>query len=188
MHCKQFLTLGCAVGIIAMGACFRNDTAYRPPPPPLRPMPNIKAIRIVVTNTSKTQHLGASDLALAIAAQLRSNTRFVPITIATPGELAQTDALLKVSIFNEYLANVPPPEWGCEIEFDATLTTAEGLVIWNRPRGPETSYFRNREFKNEGELWQSSSTQGAILQRLPARLSTSSITRNDRICPFRHLR
>src|ERR1035438_9069294 len=74
---KKLLTLACAAGILACGACFLPPLPehHRPPPLPARlALAGIQSIRVSVTNTSESHHLDPSDLALAVTKSINELT------------------------------------------------------------------------------------------------------------------
>ena len=136
---KQLLTLGCVVGILACGACF--GPGYKPPPP--RPLPNVKTIQIVVTNTSKSQHVPPFALAQAIAGPIRKKMQLVPELGPTSQNAPVPDAVLQLQVTDEdasFNAGAKARDksiWIFNLSLKASLVRSDGKVLWRQDRWKE---------------------------------------------------
>ncbi len=136
---KKLLTAGCALGILAIGACFGPIVSNPPPPPPLRPLEGVRTIRVVVTNASETQHITASRLENSVILQI--NNRFGRemggLHAISSDDAGSADATLSVTILNESahrvnrIVSVGQAEWKVTCKSSATLTANNGDVIWS---------------------------------------------------------
>src|SRR5271168_4638715 len=102
MLVKKLITLACAVGILACGACFLPPPRMHTPPPTVPPnLLGINRIRVVASNTSPTQHLDAAQLSLWLANQISGQARNATITGFSAQQAKNEDAVLEVTILNE---------------------------------------------------------------------------------------
>ena len=139
MLVNKVLTVFCAAGILAIGACF-----LPPPPPPQLPPPplphrdlqGIHRIRVVVEDRSSSRHLDALTAADAVTEgiNLRSRNSKVKASVYQGDQLP--DAVLKITIFSQAAVADPSPrlsgleDWSIHIDYSTTLTKSDGQVLW----------------------------------------------------------
>jgi hypothetical protein len=140
---KKLLTLACAVGILACGACFL------PPLPPPKPKPgiylhSIRSIGVSVRNETESHHVNPSLLQQAAVMHINLLTNGIQVNAVGQGPVASDDAVLEVAIVNERVSEFPPSHpGGCrELEFQisvyATLTRKDGRVMWQETNDQQT--------------------------------------------------
>jgi hypothetical protein len=144
---KKLVTLGCAVGILACGACFLPPLPeHRPPPPPppvLLDLKGIHRIRLEVSNTSESHHLDAEALAGWIEFRIDSDARRAGVKAFSQKNRASADAdgVLQVNIHSETVepqqggSSVAGESWTFQIRLSAKLTKEDGEVVWSEPDG-----------------------------------------------------
>lgn len=153
----KLITLACAVGILACGACFLPPPP-QPPPPPLRiDLRGSRAIRVEVTNTSATRHVDPDDMSRWIVASINAQRREGIPAARAGGEPAEGDAVLRVSILAESLVSRPTtqgPSNAVQIQLtiDATLTRPDGAIVWQEREHP---YRSNGDYilSSSGDSW-----------------------------------
>ena len=180
MFGRKLLTLACAVGILAFGACF--GTLDRPsPPPPLAPrldLHGIKSIEVVVKNVSESHHLDPSDLAQTVAKRINWRTEQTGVTADVPQEGRAGEGVLEIKVLRESATPIPPPSasrvqwWSIMVNTSATLTKADGHVIWR-----ETNFSNQLSSgftaKDVEQLWK----KPALRDWLPIELSNRLVYR-----------
>jgi hypothetical protein len=139
---KKMLTLCCAIGILAFGACFLPPLPQRqPPPPPIRSgLRGLSNVEVAVANQSESRHLDAFELALQVAGQINAlyGRTGVRAFAGEPGRPA--DAVLKIDVLHETATLHPstnpssPETWEFEIALNATLTRTNGEILWQRTK------------------------------------------------------
>jgi hypothetical protein len=143
MHGKRVLTLGCAVAILAFGACFGPPPpSPSPPPPPPPPLPHLKLpgarrILVTVTNESTSRHVDPAALGRCIAEAVNVRTDGSP-RADTGREAKAGNAVLQVSIEKEEALPEAKrqPEfttWRFAVTLSATLAGADQTVVWSEP-------------------------------------------------------
>lgn len=140
---KKLLTIVCALGILASGACFGpiDHGPPRPAPPPLRPMEGVHTIRVTVTNASDTKHFASSRLAQSVIDQINylSKRRNSGLHAIGSEGAKPADAVLAVTILTEtpYSVNRVGPigqaDWKVACKASAILTANDGRVILSDP-------------------------------------------------------
>jgi hypothetical protein len=142
---KKLLTLSCAAGILASGACFL------PPLPERRPqlapasiylagMPNI---RVTVRSNSPTSRISASRLATAIASSLTEKGRQYAMEAHAGDAPGNEVAVLEVTVFSDMVSpmegtsSTRHPQWFIAVESSATLTRKDGTVAWQQARSTQ---------------------------------------------------
>jgi hypothetical protein len=142
---KKLVTLGCAVGILACGACFLPPLPERKPPPPpvLLDFKGIQKIRLEVSNASESHHLDPEALAGWIEFRIDSDARRAGVKAFSQKNpaSANADGVLKVNIVSETAApqqggaSVAGEDWTFQIRLSAVLTKKDGEVVWSEPDG-----------------------------------------------------
>lgn len=150
---KKLLTLGCAMGILACGACFYpppGGPPAGPPLPPLRPRVRInldgsRRILVRVTNVSETHHVDPVPVGSWIAESINTQSEGdAPIAIAG-NETTPWDAVLQVSIVKESASETATQSpagtsrEAVQLNIDATLTLPDGTVVWRETNRPYRS-------------------------------------------------
>lgn len=138
---KKLLTLACALGILACGACFLPPLPeHRPPapPPPIASL-GVNNICVSVTNRSDAPHIDPAVFAGRVIVNInRRSPAGAPRARFCGG--ASPDATLQISIAGESVAleqSNPPSanlRYTFHLRIDATLVTPDGAVLWTDSR------------------------------------------------------
>ncbi|MGC2639381.1 MAG: hypothetical protein WA294_19505 [Acidobacteriaceae bacterium] len=135
MLAKKLLTLACAAGILALGACFLPPPAVHRPPPPRIDLHGIRRICVTASNKSESHHLNARYLAPSIAASIDSRVDDRILRASAACE-SSNDGALQIDILSESAAPQENPassgsvRWSVAVTLNATLTDREGAVVW----------------------------------------------------------
>jgi hypothetical protein len=128
MRGKKLLTVGCAVGILAWGACFD-------PPPRIRlNLQGSRRIVVRVTNTTETRHIDPAVLGPCIAHAVNSDLRG-KATAVVGGEPGPEDIVLNVTISKEEAQPDPfdkkpnVTRWVFNVTLSASLNRSDGTVL-----------------------------------------------------------
>jgi hypothetical protein len=177
MIVKKLVTLACAAGILACGACFvPPQPTHTPPPPPLPlDLRGISRIRVQVTNASPTQHLDATQLASWMASQIDVQAGRAAVTGFAAQQPGNEDAVLEVTILSESTklqsaaASNGKATWEIELSLTAALTRLNGQVVWRESDG---NYRASRALPQEAEpdLWKEPVVQGWLIRGVGNRL------------------
>lgn len=160
---KKLLTLACAVGILACGACFLPPLPeHRPPPPPLRlNLDGIQSVRVEAMNISETHHLDPVDLAQGVAHAINEKTWKAGLNAYTGKEAGDADAVLRITILNETVdargpaSQANPGSMTISIKDTATLTRQDGVVVWSETES-ENSILRHFRQVSPTDAWNDS--------------------------------
>ena len=137
MFAKKLLTLACAAGILALGACFLPPIPVRKPPP-VPPRIDFRGIRRLCVSVSvkpEAQHIDASHLAVDIVESINQRVEQHIIRahfVCRPSD----DGTLQVDLLSESAALQPNSAspatslWGITVTLNATLTDREKNVVW----------------------------------------------------------
>jgi hypothetical protein len=132
MNRKKLLALGCAVGILAFGACFT-------PPPRIRVnLHGAHRIVVRVTNTSETRHIDPAMLSKCIADLVNLCIEGHAKAVAD-GEIRPGDAILDIAILKEdaveQTARKPRDStlWRISLTLATNLRRSDGSVLWTEP-------------------------------------------------------
>lgn len=162
---KKLVTLVCAAGILACGACFLPPLpGHVPAPPPVRlDLQGIHRIHVVAENASPTHHLNADRLASRIADSAGSQGRGDRLT-AFSGPIApgpgtpDQDGELKVTVLTE---GATPGQkgykkgtvaWTFEVSITAELRNSAGVTVWREDSG-HYSYEHDEKPGDEAAAW-----------------------------------
>jgi hypothetical protein len=177
---KKLLTLACAGGILACGACFLPPMPERkPPPPPVRlDLQGIRRIRVDVKNQSPPNHLVPLQLAARVASEIIFQGRRLNVTAYPDSVSDDEDGVLQVIVLSETgtpgkkLSNWNGIEWSFDIGISAVLTKKNGQVVWRELDG---GYRFSNNFAQEDEvdLWK----EPPVLDRLTGDVGTRLVTR-----------
>ena len=181
MLAKKLVTLVCAAGILACGACFLPPLPQHPPPPPPRKLDlqGIQSIRVEVTNASEFHHHDPSDLAQAVANAINWRTRETGVNAHIQKEAGDGDAVLAITVLSETATPETTPEsdgstrWSFIVETSATLTKLNGQRVWHET---EVNFRVNRSFAQQDPalLWKEPTLapwlSGALSQRVVYRM------------------
>ena len=102
-----------------------------------------------VTNSSPTQHIDAGKLAEIITVILNRKARGSGIAAYEDGQSKPNDAILRISILRESAIPRRVPlrpgvsTWRITIALDATLTAADGMVVWRKTNAEYKSDYSN---------------------------------------------
>jgi hypothetical protein len=138
MLAKKLLTLACAAGILALGACFLPPApVFRPPPPaPRIGLHGIRRICVTAANQAQSQHIDASYLAADIVRSIdeRVDRHFLRASAAcNPSD----EGTLHVDLLSESAEPQPnpgspaTPRWWVAVTLNAALTARDGAVVWH---------------------------------------------------------
>ena len=137
MFKKKLLTLACAAGILACGACFMPPLPHRAPvPPPLRAeMQGIETIRVEGTNVSAQRNIDPSELTNAVANSINWRSGQTGIRASVQNGAVEENAVLKIVILSEratpgMLLEKGRQLWSFQLKTSSTLTGKDGHVIW----------------------------------------------------------
>lgn len=179
---KKLVTLVCAVGILACGACFLPPLPQHrppPPPPPILDLQGIQSIRVEVTNNSASRHLDPSGLAQAVANAINWRTKDHGVSAHVQKEAGDGDAVLAVTVLSETATpettakNSGLTRWSFLVGTSASLTKLNGQRVWHET---EVDSRFNRSFAQQdpGLLWNDPSVtpwlSGALSQRVVYRM------------------
>ena len=174
---KKLITLACAAGILACGACFLPPPhMHTPPPPPVRlDLQGIGRIRVQVINASPTQHLDATQLANWLAGQIDAQAGRAAVTGFAAQQPGNEGAVLEVTILSEStnLQSAPASNgqsiWEIQLSLTATLTRTDGQLVWRESDG---NYRASRALLQEPEpdLWKEPVVQGWLTRGVGNRL------------------
>lgn len=186
---KKLLTLGCALGILAFGACFPMPVG-RQGPPPSAPVPRppfqidltgVQSIRVMVTNLSETRHLDPSILAQAVTDQINMRSNVTGVIAHSVWEAGERDADLRIVIRSEngtpssQLASPSPDgthkadNWSFAFKLSATLNRRDEKVIWSET---DSSYAISHMFgpADQTAMWKNVATYDMAPRVLSRRL------------------
>jgi hypothetical protein len=163
MVAKKLLTLACAVGILACGACFLPPSPEPKPQPPPQvriDLTGIRMIRVEVVNSSGTHHLNGADLASevagAITARFGARTGRPELRASTGDGQGVEDAVFKITILSESLVEEAPSAARVSGPFligdSATLTRRDGVVLWQETNATNRIYIPIPP-SDAGEMW-----------------------------------
>jgi hypothetical protein len=155
---RKVVTLACAAGILATGACFLPPLPDRKPPaPPIAlDLQGVKSIGVQVVDKSAVQRVSSSALAGAIALRLATEGRRADLAVFRGETLKEHDALLEVTILNVSAVPVANSSgsgmvWDLDASVSAVLARNGGKVIWQETGDYHTRYETGQE--SEGDLW-----------------------------------
>ena len=159
---KKLVTLGCAVGILACGACFLPPLPqHEPLPPPVRlDLKGIQRIRVEVSNNSESHHLDPNALAGWIEIRINTQARGAGVKAfsqKTPAS-ADADAVLQVTVLSETLAPDRPEstdggeQWNVQVSLSAVLTKNDGQVVWRESNG-DYRFLRSDARVDAADFW-----------------------------------
>jgi hypothetical protein len=152
---KKLVTLACAVGILACGACFLPPLPeHVPAPPPVQlELQGVHRIHVVVENASPAHHLDADKLASWIAVRAKSLGRSKKVTAFGGPSAPDQDGELKVTVLSETATPAQnakkdgPAEWTFQVNVSAELRNTAGVSVWRENAGNYT--FRHQEKPGE---------------------------------------
>ena len=167
---KKLLTLACAVGILACGACFLPPAPYRPPPPRIE-LQGIQSIRVAAANVSESHHVDPSALAQAVANSVELRARETGVNATAQGSAGPADAVLAITVLNESATPSPSSDKRLSllINISATLTRQDGAVIWRETNAPYQFSYNLRSDDSE-DVWQSAFLRTWVTNMLGNRL------------------
>jgi len=135
---RKLVTLACAAGILATGACFLPPLPDRKPPaPPIAlDLLGVKTIGVSVVDKSSGQHISSSGVASAIELRLATDGRRANLSAFPAEDGKEHDALLEVTILSVSAAPGADPAgsgivWDLNVNVSAVLTKTGGSVIWH---------------------------------------------------------
>ena len=140
---KKLVTLACAAGILACGACFLPPLPERvPTPPPVQlDLQGVHRIHVAVENASATHHLDGDKLASWIAVRAQTQARGRGLTAFSGPRAPDQDGELKVTVLTE---SANPGQkgykkgtvgWTFEVSVSAELRNSAGVTVWRENNG-----------------------------------------------------
>jgi hypothetical protein len=134
---KKLLTLLCALGILACGACFLPPSQGPPPPPLYSGLRGVHTIRVEVANVSESHHVDAAEMAREVAQAINGQQWKSAVSAFVDEKKGDADAVLKITIDGETVEQKSPDKSGSSscclfhINDSATLVKRTGEVIWH---------------------------------------------------------
>jgi len=167
---KKLLTLACAAGILACGACYLPPEPYRPPPPRIE-LQGIQSIRVAAANVSELHHIDPSSLAQAVANSVELRARETGVNATAQGSAGPADAVLAITVLSEsaILSLSSNKRLSLLINISATLTRQDGVVIWRETDIPYQFSYNLRSDDSE-DVWQSAFLRTWVTNMLGNRL------------------
>jgi hypothetical protein len=158
MQGKKYLTIACAAGILASGACLLPPPRQTLPPPPLLriDLRGVQSIRVAVTNNSETRHIDADELARWIVVEINTHKDSGTPKARLKGTERPNEAILRVTLLGETANGTSINVHGYAehmwtVNIDAVLTAGDGTVIWRQA---------NRSYQSKGSFPVSASDDG----------------------------
>lgn len=140
---NKLLTLGGAISILAIGACFLPPPQRRSPQPPRALPPQLQGIRtihVIVIDNSIPAHLDTAGVAADIVRYI--NTLDLGGVVRAHAGDRPADADLQVSVLNEIatLQRTMPPTgneaWDFDLTISATLKNHDGSILSQKLNAP----------------------------------------------------
>lgn len=153
---KKLLTLACAIGILACGACFLPPLPEHRPPPPL--LQGIRRIRVVVSSSADSPCIDPAALAREIAEGFNLEISGTGVKAYVRDKAEDKDAILYIEApgVNGTPGSAPMASglymWSFEVVISATLTDPGGHVVWQEKDG-SFRIFHAFPPKDLAELW-----------------------------------
>jgi hypothetical protein len=168
---KKLLTLACAAGILACGACFLPPLPeHQPPPlPPRLSLQGIQSIQVSVTNASESHHLNPTDLAQSVIQSI--NEQATETGVSAYDQRYARDAVLEIIVLSE--SATPSTTSDKKVSFmigiTATLTRQDGAVIW-RETDAKYPFSYNLTSDRSADTWQNAFLRTWLTNMLGTRL------------------
>jgi hypothetical protein len=152
---KKLITLACAIGILACGACFLPPMPYHPLPPHLE-LQGIQSIRVEAANVSESHHLDPPVLANAVANSIELQARETGVSAYDRRYAGVGAAVLQINVLSESATTSLSSDkrLSVVINVSATLTRQDGQVIWRETDAPYRFGYNLRPDDSE-DVWQS---------------------------------
>jgi hypothetical protein len=168
---KKLLTLACAVGILACGACFLPPLPEHQPPPPRIELQGIQSIRVAAANVSELHHIDPSALAKAVANSIELRARETGVNATAQGSAGPADAVLAITVLSEsaILSLSSNKRLSLLINVSATLTRQDGAVIWRETDAAYQFSYSLRSDDSE-DVWQSAFLRTWVTNMLSTRI------------------
>jgi len=135
---KKLLTVGSAIGILAMGACFLppDRSPSHPLPPYLR---SIHSIAILVEDATGESPMDSYTMSAATAGRFNRLGAEFPVHAAPQRVGTYSDVVLHIVVTQKSLSHVRTAGsrelWEFQISTDSTLISNNGQFLWNLPNG-----------------------------------------------------
>ena len=169
---KKLLTVACALGILACGACFLPPLpAPRPTAPPVPIQPrwhDIYGVRVVATDVSDAHHVDGENLAMKVANRINWMARDTGIRAVASSQPGSEQAVLELKILKEsatqstFTSTSTQDRWLFSIEASVSLTDRNGQVLWQDPE-PAVTYQTRYPWVTSIDRW----NHGGMGQSLP---------------------
>jgi hypothetical protein len=135
MLAKKLLTLACAFGILAIGACFLPPA--RIPAPPLPPyLASVRTIAIQVEDASSNSLLNSDAMEVATASTFNRLWSEFPLRAEPRSASAPTDATLRIVLIGKSAsldrASGDRQLWAFQISTESTLIARDGRILWHQ--------------------------------------------------------
>jgi hypothetical protein len=133
---KKLLTVACALGILALGACFGPVGEYRPPRPPMNLFTGIQTVRVVITNSSPSHYLDPAVIQRDVVTDFNISGNQTNVHAVIEGD---GDSTLTLDVAEEDAHQIKGNAGGKSASWQfhavgmAKLTNREGQVLWADP-------------------------------------------------------
>jgi len=159
---KQALTVACAIGILACGACFGPSNYKPPPPPPIQiDLRGIHTVRVEVTDISESHPIDTAALANRMYQVLNAYRNDTGVAAVEQGKPA--DATLKITLVDVLVVAETPPaganvrSWSIQLRYSASLTSHDGVVLWSKSDFSNKFSGTGNTAENAEAFWQRAS-------------------------------
>lgn len=158
------MTVVCAIGILACGACFLPPPRQTLPPPPRIDLRGSRDISVVVTNVSETHHIDADAFGRWIADAINEDSGPSGPKAHGGGKPNPGEAVLQISIKKESAESrtdtIPPAlsVWTLSTTIDAMLLAADGTVVLHLSNDEYRSNARRRASDSQ-DIWRSQTVE-----------------------------
>jgi hypothetical protein len=132
MHRRKLLTVACALGVLACGACFLPP--LREPPPPLPPsLAAVRTIAVQIEDSSAHDLIHEAPMSAAVASNFNRLWAEFPVRALPYVEAGRYDAVLKVTIIQKTVSGGSTSHgnqlWTFEILASLALTASDGRIL-----------------------------------------------------------
>jgi hypothetical protein len=174
---KKLLTLACAAGVLACGACFLPPAPYRPPPG--LDLHGVQRIRVEAENVSESHHLGPSGVASAVATSINWLAGETRVAASSQNEAGVAQSVLHVSVLSESMLPYRSGEkrLSFQIKISATLTKPNGTLAW-RETGAVYSTTYHGPSESTADAWEDPNVQRWVNAEVGSKLANSIFYRH----------
>jgi hypothetical protein len=169
---KKLVTLACAIGILACGACFLPPPPYHPPPG--LDLHGVQRIRVEAENVSESHHLDPSDFASMVAIYINYLTSETRVAAASEKEAGVAESVLHVSVLSESMLpyRIEKRALPFKISISATLTKPDGELAWHETGAVySVTYYGSPD--SSADVWKDRNVQSWIASAVGSKLANS---------------